>query len=154
MFWAEIWKVFFLSENFQFLVKFSIYLNRRVFVMRNSQWNMSHLTTKPTKCVCLLRRLRSARASENVNNSSMGTYGSKLSSCHYENTPTENFTTYWKTRLLRILPPKNENFQMKNSGNFHISAQNIDCGYSLEPPHRGGSNEYPKSMFWASPRRF
>ena len=32
---------------------------------------------------------------------------------------------------------------------FLISAQNIDCGYSLEPPHRGGSNECPKSMFWA-----
>ena len=30
---------------------------------------------------------------------------------------------------------------------FHISAQNIDCGYSLEPPQRGGSNEYPQSMF-------
>ena len=24
-----------------------------------------------------------------------------------------------------------------------ISAQNIDCGYSLEPPRRGGCNEYP-----------
>ena len=24
---------------------------------------------------------------------------------------------------------------------FLISAQNIDCGYSLEPPRRGGSNE-------------
>ena len=32
---------------------------------------------------------------------------------------------------------------------FHIAAQNIDCGYSLEPPRRGGSNEYPQSMFWA-----
>ena len=31
--------------------------------------------------------------------------------------------------------------------NFLISAQNIDCGYSLEPPNRGGSNEYPQSMF-------
>ena len=30
---------------------------------------------------------------------------------------------------------------------FLISAQNIDCGYSLEPPRRGGSNEYPLSMF-------
>ena len=30
---------------------------------------------------------------------------------------------------------------------FHISAQNIDCGYSLEPPRQGGSNEYPQSMF-------
>ena len=26
---------------------------------------------------------------------------------------------------------------------FYITAQNIDCGYSLEPPRRGGSNEYP-----------
>ena len=32
---------------------------------------------------------------------------------------------------------------------FFISAQNIDCGYSLEPPWRGGSNEYPQSIFWA-----
>ena len=27
--------------------------------------------------------------------------------------------------------------------------KNIDCRYSLEPPQRGGSNEYPQSMFWA-----
>ena len=32
---------------------------------------------------------------------------------------------------------------------FLISAQNIGCGYSLEPPCRGGSNEYQQSMFWA-----
>ena len=48
----------------------------------------------------------------------------------------ENFTTQ-----------KNENFQIKNSDIFHISARNIDCGYSLEPPRRGDSNEYPQSMF-------
>ena len=36
---------------------------------------------------------------------------------------------------------------MKNSGSFHISVQNIDCGYSLELPRRGGSIEYPQSMF-------
>ena len=49
---------------------------------------------------------------------------------------------------LKILPPKkNENFQIKDSDIFHISAQNIDCGYSLEPPRRGGSNEYPQFMF-------
>ena len=29
---------------------------------------------------------------------------------------------------------------------LHISAQNIEFGYSLEPPRRGGSNEYPQSM--------
>ena len=43
--------------------------------------------------------------------------------------------------------PETENFQIKNSDIFYISAQNIDCGYSLEPPRRGGSNEYPQSMF-------
>ena len=32
---------------------------------------------------------------------------------------------------------------------FLISAKNIFCGYSLEPPRRGGSIEYPQSMFWA-----
>ena len=35
----------------------------------------------------------------------------------------------------------------KNPDIFHISAQNIDCWYSIEPPRRGGSNEYPWSMF-------
>ena len=38
---------------------------------------------------------------------------------------------------------KEKNVQIKNSDIFHISAQNIDCGYLLEPPRRGGSNEYP-----------
>ena len=47
----------------------------------------------------------------------------------------------------KILPPKTENFQIKNSDIFHISAKIIDCGYSLESPRRGGSNEYPQSMF-------
>ena len=30
---------------------------------------------------------------------------------------------------------------------FYFSAQNIDFGYSIKPPLRGGSNEYPQSMF-------
>ena len=51
------------------------------------------------------------------------------------------------SNILKILPPKYENFQIKNSDILHISAQNIDCGYALEPPRRGGSNEYPQSMF-------
>ena len=51
------------------------------------------------------------------------------------------------SNILKIAPPKNENFQIKKSDVFHISAQNIDCGSSLEPPRRGGSNEYPQSKF-------
>ena len=36
---------------------------------------------------------------------------------------------------------------------FLIFAQNIDCGCTLEPPHRGGSNEYPQSMFWSKNKK-
>ena len=50
---------------------------------------------------------------------------------------TENFTTKkWK-------------LSDKNSDIFHISAQNIDCGYLLETPRRGSSNKYPQSMFFS-----
>ena len=50
---------------------------------------------------------------------------------HYENTPIQ---IYWQF------------YHQKKSDIFLISAQNMDCGYSLEPPRRGGSNEYPQSM--------
>ena len=50
-----------------------------------------------------------------------------------------------KTRLFKYIENfttiKIENFQIKNPDIFHISTQNIDFGYSLEPPR-------------ASPRRF
>ena len=48
---------------------------------------------------------------------------------------------------MKISRPKTESFQIKNSDIFHISAQNIDCGYLLELPCWGSSNEYPQSMF-------
>ena len=55
-----------------------------------------------------------------------------------------------KTCLIKYI----ENFTSKNwkfsdkkkSDIFCISAQNIDCRYSLELPQWGGSNEYPQSM--------
>ena len=51
------------------------------------------------------------------------------------------------SNILKILPPKKRKFSDKNSVIFHISAQNIYCWYLLEPPRRGGSNEYPQYMF-------
>ena len=52
------------------------------------------------------------------------------------------------SNILKILPPKNDFFfSGKNSDSVHISAQNIDCGCSLEPPRRGGSKDCPQSMF-------
>ena len=44
---------------------------------------------------------------------------------------------------------KSDNFQMKNCDVFLIFAQNMDRGYTYEPPHGGGSNEYPRSIFRA-----
>ena len=54
---------------------------------------------------------------------------------------------YSNTYILKISPPKTESFQIKVLIFIHISVQNIDCWYSLEPPRRGGSNEYSQSMF-------
>ena len=49
---------------------------------------------------------------------------------------------------------KNDNFQMKIFDIFLIFAQNIDCRYTLEPPQRGGSNEYPQSMFCSKNKKY
>ena len=58
------------------------------------------------------------------------------------------------SNILNISPPKTESIQIKNSDNFQISAQNIDCGYPLEPPRRGGSNDYPQSMVLSRNKRY
>ena len=44
-------------------------------------------------------------------------------------------------------------FTGKNFDIFNMFAQNIDCGYMLEPPCRGHSNEYPQSSFGAKIRK-
>ena len=59
---------------------------------------------------------------------------------HYENLPMQY------TVLSKVV--KNENFRY-----FLIFAQSIDCGYTLEPPRRGGSNVYPQSMFWSKNKK-
>ena len=38
-------------------------------------------------------------------------------------------------------------FESKIIDNFLFLHENICCGYSLEAPHRGASNEYPQHMF-------
>ena len=63
-----------------------------------------------------------------------------------------NDLTITKTRLYNFDPLKPHFYIIKLGFTgvyiiILISAQNIDCGYSLEPPRRGGSNEYPQSMF-------
>ena len=41
---------------------------------------------------------------------------------------------------------KTENFIRKKNNVFDIFAQNINCGYMLDPPCRSDSNEYQQSM--------
>ena len=64
---------------------------------------------------------------------------------HYKNLPMQ-YTEFFLALKIEI-------FQLKNFDIFLIFAQNIDCGYTLEPPQRGGSNEYPQSMFWSKNKK-
>ena len=57
---------------------------------------------------------------------------------------------YWK-----LYHQKTENFQIKKkAGIFHISAQNIDCEYALEPPRLSAQNIDVVLVRTASSRRF
>ena len=61
------------------------------------------------------------------------------------------FSSITKTRLYNFDPLKPHFYIVKLgfTGGYIISAQKHRLWYSLEPPRRGGSNEYPQSMFWA-----
>ena len=68
------------------------------------------------------------------------------SNCHHsENLPMQYTKNFFSSKI--------ENFHQKNFDIFLMFAQNIDCGYTLEPPRRGGSNEYPQSMFWSKNKK-
>ena len=56
------------------------------------------------------------------------------------------------TRLYNFDPLKSHFYIVKSGLQGYILfflflLKNIDCGYSLEPPRRGGSNDYPQSWF-------
>ena len=59
---------------------------------------------------------------------------------------------YTCTKSFKVV--KNEIFQLKIFDIFLILAQNIDCGYTLELPRRGGSHEYKQPMFWIKNKKF
>ena len=131
MFWAGIWKIpEFLSENFPFwVVKFSIYLNRRAFVMKLQFY---YVQVKIPGIV--------SYTYDQTWKNTFVLFSRKVTTKHaYSN-------------ILKILQSKKENFKIKISDIVHIPAQTIDCWYSVEPPRRGGSKEYPRSMFWAQIR--
>ena len=56
------------------------------------------------------------------------------------------------TEIFKVL--KSEKFQQKIFDIFFFYfRQNIDCGYIVEPPQLGGSNEYPQSIFWSKNKK-
>ena len=65
---------------------------------------------------------------------------------HHENLPMQY------TEIFKVIKNIKKNHS-KKFDIFLIFAQNIECGYTLEPPCRGGSNEYPQSMFWSKNKK-
>ena len=63
---------------------------------------------------------------------------------HYENMPIQIYRKFYHQKIKLI---------DKKTDIFNISAQNIDCGYTVEPPRRGGSNESPQSLFSSKIRK-
>ena len=78
---------------------------------------------------------------------SFQTVGKQLPVCEMAITRTRLF------KYIENFTSKKWKFSDKNSHIFLISAENIDCGYSLELPQPGSSNEYPQSMFYAEIRK-
>ena len=59
---------------------------------------------------------------------------------------THSITLTLPFKYIENFTSKNWKFSDKKTLIFFIFLL-IDCRYSLEPPRRGGSNEYPQSMF-------
>ena len=128
------------------VVRFIVFLTSATLIFRG---------TDISKCFRKSLGIRDNESRLYLQNQNTGSTSGHLSlGIDWENGPervkTVSFNPirkYAHWNILKILPPKNEIFSNKNSDILHISLQNIDCGYSLEPPRRGGSNEYPQSMF-------
>ena len=58
------------------------------------------------------------------------------------------FASQYIIKKLKFTTKTGKFSDKKKTDVFHIPAYNIDCGYSLEPLRRGGSNEYPQSFFF------
>ena len=141
MFWAELWKISeFLSEKFQFLLWWNfqyLWISEFFFVMTRT---LCHV--RPTKTQISLR-IRSLISVLVVHMKKICIL--RYPKCHYENTLIQIYRTFHLQKL--------KIFRQKKHWYFLISAKNIDCGCSLEPPHRGGYNEYPQSMFLGEIRK-
>ena len=105
---------------------------------QNKQNFQMHAWVNDYKCITTLYFSPEVRYYVNIPMWNIYILAITLDMPHYGNTPIQ---IYWK------FYHQNLKVFRENSDIFHISAQNIDCEYSLEPHRRGGSNEYPQSMF-------
>ena len=148
----------FLSENFQCLVvKFSIYLNRRVFVRRvySKRKHFSYSGPFLEYRVALLLLEKTSFQKERLAQESKPEVTKNhfcLPCSKWQKIYCESNYLIAKTYLYNfdLLKPHFYIVKLGFTGVyiiFLISAQKHRLWYSLEPPHRCGSNEYPQSMF-------
>ena len=115
-------RIFYLKIFIFLVVKFSVYLNRHVFVMDFDILRAQYYIFMNVKQYFTLKQL------------------------------FVQLKSITKTCLYYV-DPLQPHFYIAKLGctgvyiNFLIFAQNIDCGYTLEPPRRGGSNEYHNVCF-------
>ena len=94
-------------------------------------WSNFFPLEKPISCKIVMCR--------NANKKSQIPLGQIL--YHYENMPIQ---IYRKFHLQKLKKKKSDK---KTLIFFIFLLKNKDCRYSLEPPRRGGSNDYPQFMF-------
>ena len=129
----------------------ALFFNRKIiffFIIKNIIILLAHYSIKESRQDAILMSTKNICFSgETKNTSYLNTlliwrYGNivcmfRQKKAHYENTPIH---------ISRRITSKKLKIPRLKTDIFHISAQNLDCGYLLEPPRRGGSNEYPLSM--------
>ena len=120
-------------------MKFSVYLNRRVFVMRkqlvSTLWVWSQTSTNIIEYTQEIPQSWEApKESKIIFTIRIWRWWPDALWKHTCSNILKNFITRkWK-------------FSDKKIWYFYISAQSIDCRYSLEPPRWDGSNVYLQSM--------
>ena len=141
-------RIFHLKTFQFFVVKFSIYLNRRVFVMvfTSGDFNQQFVIIKMHK----------SKVHEYEMN--LGTaFSTRLPVCQVKPQITLHNHICWSESSL---PAQHENMPIYSNMPYIVKLgftgvyiillflrKNIDCGNSLELPWRGGSNEYPQFIF-------
>ena len=113
-----------------------IFYPKRIFFRISDIFYFSHNSDLPQIQSCKFHFLRGKRHTDMPRKKTIGQ-------------PFKRLKFITKTCLYNFDPLK-PHFHTVNWGLegytifFLISAQTIDCGYSLEPPRRGGSNGYPQ----------